>query len=67
MKKIARICWNSNGWITPSGRPGKSSNKDSYEYQNGYGHEEWLLDTTKIIDGYHYGYIKQLESTEIHI
>ena len=60
MKKIARICWNSNDWITPSGRPGKSSNKGSYEYQNGYGHEEWLLDTTKIIDGYHYGYIQAI-------
>lgn len=60
MKKIARICWNSNGWITPSGRLGKSVNKESYEYQNGYGHEEWLLDTTKLIDGYHYGYIQAI-------
>lgn len=58
MKKIARICWNSNNWIKPSGRIGKSNNKDSYEYQNGYGHEEWLLDTTKLINGYHYGYIQ---------
>ncbi|WED29901.1 hypothetical protein L3V77_21070 [Vibrio sp. DW001] len=60
MKKIARICWSSNGWKTPSGRLGKSSNKDSYEYQNGYGHEEWLLDTTKLVDGYHYGYIQAI-------
>ncbi len=60
MKKIARICWNSNGWVTPSGRSGKSNNKDSYEFQNGYGHEEWLFDTTKLIDGYHYGYIQAI-------
>ncbi len=60
MKKIARICWNNNSWIEPSGRPGKSPNKDSYEFQNGYGHEEWLLDTTKLIDGYHYGYIQAI-------
>ncbi|WP_261926560.1 hypothetical protein, partial [Vibrio aestuarianus] len=54
------ICWNSNGWVTPSGRLGKSNNKDSHESQNGYAHEEWLLDTTKIIDGYHYGYIQAI-------
>ena len=44
----------------PSGRSGKSTNKESYEYQNGYGHEEWLLDTTKLINGYHYGYIQAI-------
>lgn len=60
MKKIARICWNRNGWIAPSGRLGKSNNKESYEYKNGYGHEEWLLDTTKLINGYHYGYIQAI-------
>lgn len=60
MKKIARICWNSNGWTQPSGRLGKSTNKESYEFLNGYGHEEWLLDTTKLIDGYHYGYLQAI-------
>lgn len=60
MKKIARVCWNSNDWIRPSGRVGKSKNRGSYEFLNGYGHEEWLLDTNKIIDGYHYGYLQAI-------
>ena len=60
--KIARLCWNSQGWIKPSGVVGKSQNKNSYEYQAGYGHEEWLLDTTKLIDGYHYAFIQSIGS-----
>jgi hypothetical protein len=59
-EKIARICWNTEGWKKPSGTAGKSKNKDAYEFQNGYGHEEWLLDTTKLIDGYHYAYIQAI-------
>jgi hypothetical protein len=60
--KLARICWNSEGWEKPSGIEGKATNQDAYEYQNGYGHEEWLLDTTKLIDGYHYTYIQAIGS-----
>lgn len=60
--KIARICWNSEGWQRPSGFDGKSSNPDAYEAQNGYGHEEWLLDTSKLIDGYHYAYVQAIGS-----
>lgn len=58
--KIARICWNDYGWQRPSGREGKSRHKKSYEYKVGYGHEEWLLDTEKLIDGYHYGYLQSV-------
>ena len=56
--KIARVCWNDYGWQRPSGCDGKSKNKDAYEYIVGYGHEEWLLDTEKLINGYHYGYLQ---------
>lgn len=58
--KIARVCWNDYGWQRPSGRDGKSKNKKSYEYKVGYGHEEWILDLEKIIDGYHYGYLQPI-------
>ena len=61
-KKIARICWNTNGWTCPSGRIGKSKNKDSYEYKYGFGHEEWLFDIAKTINGYHYGHIQAVAS-----
>lgn len=55
--RIARLCWNTYGWIKPSGREGKSGN-ESHEHQYGYGHEEWLLDLDKTIDGYHYGFLE---------
>lgn len=58
--KIARICWNTERWTKPSGGKGKSANKKSYEYQNGLGHEEWLLDLSKIIDGYHYAFLQPI-------
>lgn len=55
MEKIARIYWNTHDWKLPSGREGKTENKDAYEVIVGFGHEEWLLDDSKILpDGYHY-------------
>ncbi|MDQ7818183.1 MAG: hypothetical protein RDU14_14245 [Melioribacteraceae bacterium] len=57
--KIARICWNTNGWIKPSGKDGKSKS-ESHENTYGYGHEEWLFDFNKIIDGYHYGFLEPI-------
>lgn len=58
--RAARLAWNSNGWIMPSGTSGKSTNTKSHEKQYGYGHEEWLFDTGKIIDGYHYGFLEPI-------
>lgn len=63
-KRIARITWNSNGWVMPSGKEGKSKNKDSHEGRHGYGHEEWLLDSSKIIDGYHYGFLEPIRKQQ---
>jgi hypothetical protein len=61
-EKIARICWNSLGWKKPSGTYGKSSNRESFENETGYGHEEWLFDDSKIINGYHYGFLQPVNS-----
>lgn len=63
-KRIARLAWNDNGWIKPSGRNGKSNNKDSHEGKYGYGHEEWLFDTSKIIDGFHYGFLEPIRKQQ---
>lgn len=57
-KRVARICWNDKSWIEPSGTIGKSNDKNSHEYKFGYGHEEWLFDTSKIINGYHYAFLE---------
>ncbi|MFX0200218.1 MAG: hypothetical protein ACFFCW_29210 [Candidatus Hodarchaeota archaeon] len=59
-EKIARICWNDQNWQRPSGREGKSKDKSSFECRAGYGHEEWLFDTGKLIDGYHYSFLQQI-------
>lgn len=61
--RYARICWNTNGWKAPSGREGKSrSSAPTYEKEHGYGHDEWLLDLDKTIDGYHYSRIQGARS-----
>ena len=62
-KKFCRICWNENRWIKPSGRHGKSKN-DTHEAKYGFGHEEWLFDFDKIINGYHYAFLEPLRETQ---
>ena len=59
-RRMARICWNDNGWVFPSGRLGKSKDKKSHEGKYGYGHEEWLMDTSKLINGYNYGFLEPI-------
>ena len=58
--RVARICWNTNSWESPSGMPGKSLNKKTFENINGYGHEEWLFEKGREINGYHYGKIEAI-------
>lgn len=61
MEKIARLCWNTNEWRRPSGRTGKSKDNGTYENEKGFGHEEWLLDDSKIMpNGYHYGFLEPM-------
>ena len=59
-EKIARICWNTQGWRKPSGQQGKSKNKKAYEFKVRYGDEEWLLDITKLIEGWHYAALQPI-------
>jgi hypothetical protein len=63
-KRISRITWNENGWIKPSGKHGKSNNPDSFEAKYGYGHEEWLFDTGKIINGFHYAFLEPIRKQQ---
>lgn len=67
-EKISKICWNDFKWTKPSGTNGKSPSADSYENSAGYGYEEWLLDKSKVIDGYHYGFLQPLNlKTDRHV
>lgn len=63
-KRISRLCWNENDWIMPSGPSGKSSHEDSHESKHGFGHEEWLFDTGKLIKGYHYGFLEPIRKQQ---
>lgn len=62
--RISRVCWNEYGWVRPSGRNGKSNDPETHEGQYGYGHEEWLGDTSKIIEGYHYGFLESVRKEQ---
>lgn len=62
--RISRICWNDKGWVEPSGRPGKSTDESTHEGKYGYGHEEWLADTSKTIDSYHYAFLESVRGME---
>jgi len=60
-KRIVRLTFNENRWILPSGKEGKSNNKDTHENKYGFGHEEWLFDFNKQIDGYQYGFLEPIK------
>lgn len=63
MEKIARICWNTHDWKRPSGSEGKSQADQAYEKIVGFGHEEWLLDDSKIMsDDYHYAFLQPINT-----
>jgi hypothetical protein len=66
--KMARLVWNTNEWKFPSGHVGKSESKGNFDAGSGYGHEEWLFDRSKPLNGYHYGFIQALNlDTDIHV
>ncbi|MFH0947587.1 MAG: hypothetical protein V1833_01115 [Elusimicrobiota bacterium] len=59
-ERIIRVCWNTNNWTKPSGREGKSLNIHVFENKTGYGHEEWLFNSSRLINGYHYAFIQPI-------
>lgn len=60
-KKITRVTWNTNGWVYPSGRHGKKGLKDSNEEKYGFSCEEWLFDTSKVINEWCYGFLESIQ------
>ncbi|HCH44369.1 MAG TPA: hypothetical protein DEV63_08135, partial [Algoriphagus sp.] len=60
LDKVARICFNTEGWVKPSGHVGKSRTANTHEAKAGFGHEEWLLDFSKLIQGYHYASLEPI-------
>lgn len=51
---LQRLCWNTNGWRAPTGD--MFGKEDSYVGREGFGHEEWNLNTTDLLNGRAFGY-----------
>jgi hypothetical protein len=71
---ISRVCWNSAGWQHPTGDAQHLESSPAYVVEHGFGHEEWLFDYSRTIDGYHYGFLQpvsdsqsRLEGNTIHV
>ncbi len=63
-KRVARVAWNDYGYVMPSGPYGKTEHPGSHEAKYGFGHEEWLFDTSKIINGFHYGFLEPIRKEQ---
>ncbi len=56
--KFCRICWNTAGWKSPTGTATDGPN--SYYWEHGFGHEEWLFNYDWLIGGYRYGFLQPI-------
>lgn len=61
--KAVRICWNSKRWIKPSGREGKSVS-NSFESDNGFGHDEWLFDLNSVYKSHCYARLENISKSQ---
>jgi hypothetical protein len=53
----ARVCWNTKGWVSPSGDAVRLE-QDTYVTRVGFGHEEWLFNFQWILDGWKYAFLQ---------
>lgn len=49
---LQRVCWNTRGWILPSG----STFENAFPGEEGYAHEEWNFQLEDQVDGYIFPY-----------
>jgi hypothetical protein len=61
-KYTARVCWNTNQWIFPSG-DARHLETDTYVVDAGFGHEEWLFNFVWLINGFHYGFLQPINKS----
>lgn len=59
----ARLSFNTNNWLKPSGLIGKSKSKTTFECINGFGFEEWLFNKSFLFTDvnkkqWNFGYIE---------
>lgn len=56
--KLARISFNSSDWWKPTGDARKCEATNTYNYKQGFGHEDWLFRTDWVVDGWRYAFIE---------
>lgn len=56
--RLARLGYNSSGWRVPTGEAAKQEAGNTYNAQNGFGHEDWLFRDEWVIDGWRYAFIQ---------
>ena len=59
----ARVCWNTNNWLCPSGDAKRIESGDNYAAQMGFGHEEWLFNFNWMLDGYKYAFLQPVNKS----
>ena len=59
---VARLCWNSKSWTRPTGEAA-SAETDTYATQTRYGHEEWLFNFQRVLDGWKYGFLQPVNKS----
>lgn len=58
MKKFyCRVCWNTRGWTEPSAAAADAESQ-SYASENAFGHEEWLFNNSRQVDGWRYSHLQ---------
>lgn len=58
----ARLCWNSKRWTRPTGEAAREEH-DTYCAANGFGHEEWLFNMARLVDGWKYGFLQPVNKS----
>jgi len=58
MHKLARISYNSCGWLKPTGDARKYEAPGTYNHEHGFGHEDWLFRAEWQVDGWRYAFIE---------
>jgi hypothetical protein len=65
MHKLARISYNSSEWRKPTGEAQKYEAPGTYNYQNGFGHEDWLFRSDWLLDGWRYAFIQGVNKARL--
>ncbi len=59
---LARLCWNSDGWLSPSGES-PTLEHGTYVTKNGYGHEEWIFNFQWVLDGWKHAFLQPVNDS----